>query len=423
MSRPENKENLQALADQVVWAIENYIGGGVENIPQSMGTLYYVSNVNGLDANDGLNPSTAKKTIGAAITACTAGDIIVIEAGTYPEDVDVDKDSVELWFELGAIIVAQAGAGLTVSGNYCSVITPNGSLRVNPIANGTGVVASGDWAYLWDIRVSCGSSADLGFDFTGDAGQYFNCRASDPLIAAFKLQGDGIKLDTCYTGGTPADTSIGFWVTNNADKTRLRDCASQGHASGGYVIDTGVTNGEAINSVSGGGDGPRLDPTHAFVWAGYSFDNIVSKEVTLAGVPTTYDIFKVTGIVAIKNIYGVVNTVIANTPSALHLDLVGSGAPVPVTKIAGAPDIDSLPVDSLLAKIDKVGVILSMSTSAAVKLIESTVGDPKQSLIIIGETGTDTYIRMNLTAALASGAIHWHLNYEPMGDDSFVEPA
>jgi hypothetical protein len=35
----------------------------------------------------------------------------------------------------------------------------------------------------------------------------------------------------------------------------------------------------------------------------------------------------------------------------------------------------------------------------------------------------DTYIRLNITAALAIGAIHWHCNYRPISDDGFVEPA
>ncbi|GAH73158.1 unnamed protein product, partial [marine sediment metagenome] len=134
-----------------------------ERIAQSVGTLYYVDGVSGDDTNDGLSPVSAKLTIGAAILACSAGDIIIIRAGTYNEDVDVNKNSVELWFEIGAVINAQVGAGLTVSGSYCKIITQYGTLRVNPIANGTGVLVTGNWDYLWNIRVPCASSADLGY--------------------------------------------------------------------------------------------------------------------------------------------------------------------------------------------------------------------------------------------------------------------
>jgi len=262
-----------------------------ERIAQSVGTIYYVDGVGGDDTNDGLSPVSAKLTIGAAVLACSAGDIIIIGAAAYNEDVDVNKNSVELWFEIGAIINAQAGAGLPVSGNYCKVITPDGTLRVNPVAGGTGVLFSGNWVYAWNIRVPCESSANLGYDTTGTGCVLTNCRAGDPLVAAHKIQGNRVKIDKGLTGGTPANNSIGFWVTNNADKTRLRECASQGHSSGGFVVDPGCTNGEAIKCVSGGGDGPKLDPDHAFVWD-LRIDDTIAKDITFAGAATTYNIFE-----------------------------------------------------------------------------------------------------------------------------------
>ncbi|GAH31270.1 unnamed protein product, partial [marine sediment metagenome] len=276
-----------------------------ERIVQSVGTLYYVDGVGGDDTNDGLSPVNAKLTIGAAILTCSAGDIIIIRAGTYNEDVDINKNSVELWFEIGAIINAQVGTGLTVSGSYCKIITQYGTLRVNPIANGTGVLVTGDWNYLWNIRIPCASSADLGYDIdaTSSGSILTNCRTADPLIAAFKLQGDRTTLRDCITGGTPADTSIGFWILATVDKIRLMNCASQGHSSGGFVVVAGAVNGEAVNCVSGGGDGPRRDPTHAVVWSNYTYDDLVAKEITFAGAPTTYNLFEVAGTVRVSDIY------------------------------------------------------------------------------------------------------------------------
>jgi len=41
----------------------------------------------------------------------------------------------------------------------------------------------------------------------------------------------------------------------------------------------------------------------------------------------------------------------------------------------------------------------------------------------IVEAGTATYIRLNITAALASGAIHWHAEWFPLTGEGFLEPA
>ena len=424
MSRPINKENLMSLADQVVWAIENYVGTGVENIPQSMGTLYYVSNTDGDNSNDGLSPNNAKATIGNAILTCGVGDIIIVEAGTYPEDVNINKNSVELWCEIGTIITAQSGVGLTVSGSYCKVITPNGALLVNPVATGTAVLVSGGFNYIWDIRVPCASSGNLGFEFTGSGIHGTNLRCADPLVAAFKVSGDKVKLELCCTGGTPVDTSIGFWITATADKTRLRDCASQGHASGGYVVDTGATNGEAINCVSGGGDGPKLDPSHAFAWNEYSYDDEVAKDITFADAPTTYNIFKITGIVRVTDLYGIVETVIPNTASDIHLEVFSAGAPaVDISNNVGAPDLANLPVKSLIMRIGDSDEALETGSSLTPSIIEYSSKDPQIPIVIVADASEITYIRLNITAALASGKIHWHCHYEPLSDGGFVEAA
>lgn len=411
-----------SLADQILWGLDNFVGGGVENIPQSIGTLYYVSNTNGNDGNTGLSPDNAKATIGNAITTCSAGDIIIIEAGTYPEDVVLNKDSVELWFEIGAIITAQAGVGLNVSGDYCKIITPDGVLRINPVANGTGVVVSGIWSYLWNIRIPCASSADVGFDLTGDNIVINNCIANDPLITAFKIQGDAVHLHDCWTSGLAADTSAGYWITNNADKTRLRECASQGHISGGYVVDSGVTNGEAIRCVSGGGDGLKADPTHAFVWADYSFDDVVHKTVTYSA-GTTHNIFKIIGTVHISKLYGTVETTMESVASLMHLEVFSAGGSVVITKIAGAPDISGLVEKSLLIKGDDAGSILNMASAATPSIVERVGAEPDAEVIIVADDNQDTFIRSNITAALASGVIDWHCEYEPLSNDGFVETA
>lgn len=52
---------------------------------------YYVNGVSGNDANDGLTPATAKKTIQAAINGASPGDTIRIAPATYVERLQVNK--------------------------------------------------------------------------------------------------------------------------------------------------------------------------------------------------------------------------------------------------------------------------------------------------------------------------------------------
>lgn len=234
---------------------------GIERIPQFTGTIWYADAGSGSDSNGGKSPEDAFATIGKMVTEASAGDRLVSKAGTYAEAVDLSKASLEFYPEIGTIIAPAAGTPLTISAAYCKVVSPYGALRCNPVASGTGVTttAAGTWAYLHNIRVPAGSSADIGFDIVGSGCVLNDCRCSAPLTAAFKIQGSKVKLDLCCTGGEIADTSIGFWVTNSCDKARLKWCSSQGHSTAGFQFDSGCTNIVAFQCESGGGDGHFID--------------------------------------------------------------------------------------------------------------------------------------------------------------------
>lgn len=389
------------------------------------GVVWYVDGVNGLATNSGRTPATAFLTIGAAITACAAGDNIVVGPATYTETgLNLNKDSVQMWLHLGAILDPASGTVLTVSGNYCRVASTYGAAKFAPAANETGMVISGNFVYVDEVRVTDGSVADLGFDITGEGCDLRRCRCSNPLIAAFKIQGDKNKLEDCCTGGEVADASIGFWVTNSCDKTRLRACSSQGHASGGFVVDAGVTNGVAKDCSSGGGDGSRLDPDHAFVWSDYTFDSVVANDTTFAGAPTTYNIVEVTGTVRLKNIYGMVTTQIANTGCTIYLEAYSVNGTADITDAPGL-QIQNIVVDSYLVRSEASTSALVLAQPSAGPAVAESVSykDPKTEIDVVADPGATTYIRVVLSAALASGAIHWHCEYDALSDDGFVEPA
>ncbi len=222
------------------------------------GVVRYVSTT-GSDALDGLTPGRPKLTIAAAIAASSAGDAIVTAPGTYAEAVTFTLMGLQFWPQHGTILAPAAGVPLTIPTPYCKVSCHGGSLRCDPPAGGTGVLISGGWGYVSDVRVSCVSSANYGFDVRGNGCVLDNCRASAPLQAAFIIHGDKCKLDDCCTGGEIADTSIGFHITNSCDKARMRGCSSQGHSTAGFCFDAGCTNIVARECSSGGGDGHFVD--------------------------------------------------------------------------------------------------------------------------------------------------------------------
>jgi len=215
-------------------------------------------------------------TIAAGIAAASAGDVVIIQSGTYTETgLDVNVASLELVFELGCILQPASGDCLTISAAYCRVTCPGGALRINNTAganSGVVVANTGGFCYLSEIRVSCGSTGTLGFDVQGTGCDLRRCRCAAPLTAAFKVSGDKNKLEECCTGGEVADSSIGFWITGSCDKARLRWCSSQGHSTAGFQFDAGCTNIVAFQCESGGGDGHFADD------AAYTFLDIVDKD-------------------------------------------------------------------------------------------------------------------------------------------------
>lgn len=393
-----------------------------QNLPQFTGTIYYVDAAQADDTGDGLSPSTAKKTIGAAIALLTTGDAITIKAGTYTETgLTLGVNACELWFEIGSVLDPATGTCLTISGNYCKVQCPGGSLFVTPGANETGVLVSGNGCYVHDVRVNCASVADLGFDVTGSGGVLTNCRCADPLIAAFKVQGDKTKLDGCCTGGQAANTSIGFWITNNADQFRIDESASQGHASGSFVVDTGCTNGCIRDCSSGVGDGRWQDGDHVVAFSGFQYDDDENKILTFAGVATTYNLFQVTGSVRVYDLYGIVRTQLSNVASTLYLQLYSTGGTADITDAPGT-NVQAANVGATLIRNEDATNPITLVSAATPGLTESADWrSPKVPVTLVADADQATYIRIVLSAALAAGVIRWHCRWEPLSDDGFLE--
>ena len=51
----------------------------------------------------------------------------------------------------------------------------------------------------------------------------------------------------------------------------------------------------------------------------------------------------------------------------------------------------------------------------------SNFRNPNNPIILIEDNGADTYVQLVLSAAVASGGIHWHGEWSPITDDGFLE--
>lgn len=120
------------------------------------------------------------------------------------------------------------------------------------------------------------------------------------------------------------------------------------------------------------------------------------------------------------NIFGVVETQIANTSSTIYLDLYSSGGAVDVTNNVGAPDIDTALVGTALIRNDVSTGALNLVSSATPAISEFGARTPQVAIDMVADADQTTYIRAVISTALASGEIDWHCQWEPLSDNGFL---
>lgn len=397
--------------------------GDAQNVPQFGGNIYYVS-TGGDDTKTGLSPNESLATIGAAIALLSVGDAINVMAGTYTElALDLDVNACEIWFEIGSVLDPASGVALTVSANYCKVL---GQCLVTPSA-AVGVLVSGTNGYFSDIFVQSGTS---GWQVTGVGNEFRHCRSVSASSIGFDIQAGQTRFIDCNTGGAGGAT-MGFKISNSADKGLLDKCTSVSHGSAGFHIDTGSSDWTLFHCSSGSGDGKWVDTDNTNVWSDFSYDNHLYKTITLTATGgvgaagTNYNLFKITGAVKVFNIYGHVTTITPATASTINLELYSSNAHPDITDSAGAPDLTTRVVGTIISRQSVAADPLELEEpdNTPVILENASYRSPSVPVTLIKDDAADTYIQLVMTAAMASGAIHWHIDWEPVTEAGFVEPA
>jgi len=394
-----------------------------QHIPLFGGNIWYVDSTRADDTGSGKQPHTAKKTFTAAIGVAAAGDAINVRAGTYAENVTMNLAGLELWSEIGVFIAPAAGNALTISANSCRI---KGTLWVTGVAAATGIVVSGDYGEFEKTQVIGGAT---GWSITGTGNRFDSCKGGNQTSTGFDIQGVQAMLYDCSTVGVGA--SYGYKVSGGVDTGVIVRCTSANHQTSGFYIDTGSSNWTVLNCSSGAGDGTRRDIDNTNVWSNFSYDSVLYKEITftaaggVGGAGTNYNIFKVTGAIKVHDIVGHLTTGTPATNSTVNLELYSTNAAIDITASGGAPDLVSRVAGTVIAKIAETNEPLSLAEpDNTPALIENTnFRDPNVPIILCKDDAADTYIQVVLSAALASGVCHFHVEWEPITDDGSLEPA
>jgi hypothetical protein len=387
------------------------------NVPQFVGDIYYVDAGQADDTGVGTSPGTAKQTIGAAITACAAGDAITIKAGTYTEiGLDVNKNAVELWFEIGVLIDPATGTSLTLSGNSCRI---TGMSKVTPAAGQIGLLVSGTECHIEHMKVSTGGT---GYKLTGAGTMLVDCASGNQTSIAYDIQAGQARLTNCKTVGVGA--TYGYYINSGADTGVIDNCTSVGHTAAGYYIDTLSQDWTIFNCSSGAGDGKWVDVDTANVWSNFSYDDIVYATATFTGAGAgSINLFRVYGSVLITGFSGEIDTVLAADVGTLYVELYDGTNTIDVTDSPG-PDVSSVPTHSYLHKIDDASVQIAVQDSTQVRLYEDATKDGRDpNFQITAKEGAATYVRITYSGTGTTGAIHWHIKWEPLDEDGFVDVA
>ncbi len=384
-----------------------------KNIPKFPGSIFYVDGTGGSNSNNGKLPTSPKLTIAAAIAAAAAGDAITVKAGTYTEDIDMNLVCLEMWGEIGANLVGT----LTLSAASCRAQ----GMLLKPSA-AIGLIVTGIDCIITDVHAE--GTPTIAFDIRAADVEIDRCLAFNYTTTGFKVTAAQVTINDCFAVGAGGITR-GFHMAHaDASFCVLNRCVSSNNATAGYEIITGAANNTLVDCVSGKGDGRWVAADQNSAWERFSYVKEIHKIITFAGAPTTYNILKVTGSVRISSIFGLIETPIPATAALIHLELFSANGSVDITQGTG-PSLISLPAGSLLVRNAPSTVDIDVADPTSGPSVAENVNwrDPVTAVDIVKDVGADTYVRLVLSLALASGVIDWHCHWEPLSDDGFLEQA
>lgn len=148
------------------------------------------------------------------------------------------------------------------------------------------------------------------------------------------------------------------------------------------------------------------------------------KTLTLSGNNTTVatPIFRVTGIIKVLELYGVVTTALGSNITAAHWRTNDQTATLPVTAAAGTT-LSSFTAGSHIHRGSLVSVALTGNNASAAKVVDpvaATATDVYMPFNVVQKTGavqTDIEFVYTTTNTPTSGAIKFYIKFIPLSDD------
>jgi predicted outer membrane repeat protein len=251
---------------------------------QATGTTYYVDATTGNDSADCLTPATACLTINAAIQRAASGDTVNIAAGTYTENVVIDR-SLTLTGADQATTIIDGGAGTEVTINGPADSSLNVTVSNITLQDGTGGLYH---QCASNNQCDEGSQITLNNDTVRDNYSGGFGAGIHVLNSALTINNGTITNNQTISGGSGGiyiGTSNGSTFSASLNVTSTAVSANSGPGFGGGVwIDGG--NG----SVTATFTGSTITGNSADVGGGiYSSGSLTLSTTTVTGNTATYD--------------------------------------------------------------------------------------------------------------------------------------
>lgn len=195
-----------------------------------------------------------------------------------------------------------------------------------------------------------------------------------------------------------------------------------------------TVDGVDSQAVSGGlkiaGPSPPIENRRCVMAFGSAYDYLLRT----IGFPVIYDqvlvgnnatvnqnLFAITGVNQIFEIYGIVTTQLGNNVTAVHL-VVRDGTISREITLAAGTIMNAAPVGSLISKKEIASVAINFESSLTGIYEEGILVGAQQPFIAGKKATANTFIRMIYTTSdtPTSGVIRWKLAYKPLSDDGVI---